>query len=155
MTGKILGFDISSNEGVISSDDGKRYKFSKSEWKDDEIPQKDIKIDFDIADGDIAKDIYIIRDKEAENNETLMGLLAVGITFFFGFIGTFVTRLVLAKQPFGKTIIPTLIHLIITIAVIVPLLGWAVYLIGTLYYMIKNYKLVTTDSYTLTNKYAK
>ncbi len=75
-----------------------------------------------------------------------MGLLAIGITFFFGFIGTFVSRLVLSKQSVGKTIIPTLIHFIVTLAILIPIFGWIIYLIGTLYYMIKNYQLVVSNS---------
>jgi len=81
-----------------------------------------------------------------KNNDMLIGLLVVGITFFLGFIGTFVSRLVFAKQPIGRTIAPTLIHFIITILIIIPILGWIVYMAGTMYYMYKNYKLVTIDS---------
>lgn len=153
MTGKILGYDTTSNTGSVSGDDGKRYKFSKDDWKENIAPQKETKVDFDIADDGTAKEIYQVNDKLAENNDTLMGLLAIGITFFFGFIGTFVSRIVLAKQPVGKTIVPTLIHFVITLLGLIPVLGWIIYLIGTGYYMYKNYILVTTDSYTLKNKY--
>jgi len=154
MTGKILGFDTANNTGTVSGDDGKRYKFSKDDWKESTAPQKETKVDFDIAEDGVAKDIYQVRDSVSENNDTLMGLLAIGITFFFGFIGTFVSRLVLSKQPVAKTIMPTLIHFIITLAVLVPVLGWVIYLVGTVYYMVKNYQLVVNDSYTLSNKYA-
>lgn len=153
MTGKILGYDTTSNTGTVSGDDGKRYKFSKDDWKESTTAQKETKVDFDIADDGTAKEIYQINDKAAENNDALMGLLAIGITFFFGFIGTFISRLVLAKQPVGKTIVPTLIHFVITLLGLIPVLGWIIYLIGTGYYMYKNYILVTTDSYTLKNKY--
>lgn len=153
MTGKILGYDTTTNTGTVSGDDGKRYKFSKDDWKENTAPQKETKVDFDIAEDSTAKEIYQINDKMAENNDTLMGLLAIGITFFFGFIGTFVSRLVLAKQPVGKTVVPTLIHFVITVLGFIPILGWIIYLIGTGYYMYKNYILITTDSYTLKNKY--
>ncbi|PHS42232.1 MAG: hypothetical protein COB07_00395 [Sulfurovum sp.] len=154
MTGKILGFDITNNTGTVSGDDGKRYKFSKVDWKESVAPQKETKVDFDMGEDGTAKEIYQITDKVAENNDALMGLLAIGITFFFGFIGTFVSRLVLAKQPIEKTIVPTLIHFVITMLALIPILGWIIYLIGTGYYMYKNYILVTTDSYALKNKYA-
>jgi len=153
MIGRILGYDMSSNMGTISSENGARYKFSKEEWKENTVPQKEMKVDFEIGDENSAKDIYLIRDREAENSSMLLGLVVVGITFFFGFIGTFVSRLVLAKQPVGKTIVPTLIHFVITLLGLIPVLGWIIYLIGTGYYMYKNYILVTTDSYTLKNKY--
>lgn len=142
MTGKILGFDIASNEGTISGDDGKRYKFTKEVWKDSQVPMKELKVDFDVNEQGEAHDIYTVRNVQEENSNTLMGLLAVGITFFFGFIGTFVSRLVLAKQSAGQTIAPTAIHFIVTLLVLVPVIGWIVYLGGTVYYMIKNYQLV-------------
>ena len=154
MTGKILGFDTANNTGTVSGDDGKRYKFSKDDWKESVAPQKETKVDFDISEDGTAKEIYQVTDTAAENNDIMMGLIAIGITFFFGFIGTFVSRLVLAKQPVGKTIVPTLIHFIITLLGLIPVLGWLLYIIGTGYYMYKNYILVTTDSYTLKNKYA-
>jgi len=154
MTGKILGFDATTNIGTVSGDDGKRYKFTKEDWKEKVPPQKDARVDFDMSEDGSATEIYQIVDKQMENNETLMGLLAVGITFFFGFFGTLISRLVLAKQPMGKTVMPTLIHFIITVLALVPIFGWIIYLIGTLYYMIKNYKLVVNDPYTLQNKYA-
>jgi hypothetical protein len=153
MTGNVLGYEVASNSGTILGVDGKRYKFTKDDWKEDFAPQKDIKVDFDIAEDNTAKDIYQIRDKVAENSDTMMGLLAIAITFFFGFIGTFISRVVLSKQPVGKAIIPTLIHFVITLLVVVPVIGWFVYIIGTGYYMYKNYILVTTGSHTLKSKY--
>lgn len=153
MTGKILGYDTATNTGTISGDDSKRYKFSKDEWKESVAPQKETKVDFDIAEDNMAKDIYQVKDSAAENNDMLMGLVAIGITFFFAFIGTFISRLVLAKQPVGKTIVPTLIHFVITLLGLIPILGWIIYFIGTGYYMYKNYMLVTADSQAVQNKY--
>ena len=154
MTGKILGFNTTDNTGTLSGDDGKRYKFSKGAWKENNAPQKDVKVDFDINEDGTAGDIYQIKDDIAMNNNTMMGLLAIGITFFFGFIGTFVSRLVLSHQPIGKTVVPTLIHFVITLLGFIPILGWIIYLVGTGYYMYKNYLLVINDSYILSNKYA-
>jgi hypothetical protein len=154
MTGKILGFEISTGTGTISGDDGKRYKFTKENWKEDGAPVKEVKVDFDITDDGMATDVYQVRDVVVENNETLMGLIAVGITFFFGFIGTFVSRLVLAKQPVGATIVPTAIHFVITLLVLIPVFGWIIYMMGTIYYMVKNYALVIQPAQSSTNKYA-
>jgi len=139
MTGIVLGFDINANEGTISGDDNKRYKFTKGAWKDTQVPTKELKVDFDVNEQGDANDIYVVKNTVAENSNTLMGLLAVGITFFFGFIGTFVSLVVLAKKPVEKSIIPTAIHFVITLFALIPIIGWVVYLIGTLYYMVKNY----------------
>ncbi len=40
MTGKILGFDLKNQDGVIAGDDGKRYKYSQAVWKDSVSPKK-------------------------------------------------------------------------------------------------------------------
>lgn len=145
MTGRILGYDSSNNTGTISGDDSTRYKFSNEDWRDDTPPQKEMKVDFETGDENCAKDIYLIRDKEAENSSTLLGLVAVGITFFFGFIGTFVSRLFIAKEPIGSALIATAIHFLITLLVFIPILGWLLFMIGSGYFMYKNFILVTQE----------
>ncbi len=144
MTGRILGFDNSSNTGTISGDDGNRYDFNKESFKEDVELKKDLKVDFNIDDENKAVDIYTVRDHAQENANTAFGLVAIALTFFFGFIGTLISRVALAKQSFGTAIIPTLIHFVITLLIFIPILGWFVYIIGTGYYMYKNYILTTT-----------
>ena len=148
MTGRILGYDITGTSGTISGDNGTRYKFLEEDWKDSIQPQKEMKVDFEADDEGNAKDIYLVKDQVAENTSTLLGLVAVGITFFFGFIGTFVSRLLIAKQPIGMTIVPTAIHFLITILLFIPILGWFIYLGGTFYYMYKNYQLSAKPAYS-------
>lgn len=144
MIGKILGFD--GKTGTISGDNGSRYTFSREDFKESSHPQKDMKVDFEINDENNAKDIYTIKDQIAENTSTLLGLIAVGITFFFGFIGTFVSRVFLAKKSIGSVLVPTAIHLLITFLVLIPVIGWFIYLVGTFYYMYKNYQLTISAS---------
>lgn len=142
MTGKVLGYDNIKKNGVISSDDGSRYNFTNDDWKDTSAqPIKEMKVDFESQEGH-AVNIYVLRDSVVENTNTMMGLLAIGITLFFGFIGTFVSRVVIAKESVGSAVMPTLIHFFITICVIIPIAGWFIYLIGSFYYMYKNYILV-------------
>lgn len=146
MTGKILGYDAKAASGSISGDNGDRYTFKKEDWKETVVPSKEMLVDFEVDSGSSnAKNIYYIKDTVAESNDMLMGLFALGITFFFGFIGTFVSRLILAKQPIEKVLVPTMIHFIITLLILIPILGWFVYLAGTLYYMIKNYGMATNQ----------
>lgn len=146
MRGKILGYDVKVNEGSISGDDGTRYVFKKEDWKETVVPSKEMLVDFEVdSNSNNAKNIYYIKDTVAENNNMIMGLFALGITFFFGFIGTFVSRLILAKQPIEKVLVPTIIHFIITLLILIPILGWFIYLLGTLYYMIKNYGIATNQ----------
>lgn len=141
MIGKILGFDVETNTGTISGDDGKRYTFAKEGWKESHAPARDCKIDFHVDEEGQAIDIYQVKDAAVENNATVMGLFSLAITFFFGFLGTLVSRLVISKQSAGAALVPTAIHFVITLSIIIPVLGWIVYLIGTIYYMVKNYKL--------------
>ena len=141
MTGKVLGYDNQTNEGTISATDGKRYKFTKENWKDSNSPSSNMEVDFEISEDNIAKDIYVTKNITEENN-TMIGLVAVGLTFFFGFIGTFVSRLFLAKRSVGETLLPTGIHFVLTLLFLIPVLGWIIYLAGTGYYMYKNYKLI-------------
>lgn len=144
MTGTILGFDTISNTGTISGANGQRYHFDKSSFKEHADLKKNLKVDFNINDKDEAIEIYSIRDTVQENTGTLFGLIAVVITFFLSFLGTFIARLVLAKQPLGQVIVPTLIHFVCVILVFIPVLGWIIYLGATAYFMYKNYMLVTT-----------
>jgi uncharacterized membrane protein YhaH (DUF805 family) len=58
MKGKILDYSIQESSGLISGEDGNRYKFSNSEWKADKAPKVNQKVDFE-ADGDEAKGIYL------------------------------------------------------------------------------------------------
>ena len=145
MLGRILGFDASNNEGAISGDNGQRYKFSKSGWKDSSQPEKELKVDFAVNEEDEAVEIYVVRDEALENTNTILGIVALAITFFFGFIGTLVSRLALAKQSLGEALIPTLIHFVITLFIFIPFIGWLVYFAGTIYYMYQNYLLTTTS----------
>ena len=151
MTGKILGYDTNNKEGVISADNGIRYKFTNQDWKENTPIQKELYVDFEVSQENTAKDVYVVKNQLAENTNTLLGLIAVGITFFFGFVGTFISRLFIAKEPLGNTIFPTIIHFMITISLVIPLIGWLIYFIGTCYYMYKNYMCVTKPEY---NPYA-
>ena len=55
MKGKILDYMINTSSGVISGDDGNRYRFNASEWmQNDSFPQQGASVDF-VVDGE--KDI--------------------------------------------------------------------------------------------------
>lgn len=60
MKGKILDYNFQESKGVISGDDGNRYSFENSQWKADSSPKVNQTVDF-VADGDIAKDIYLVK----------------------------------------------------------------------------------------------
>jgi len=143
MIGRILGFDASSNTGSISGDNGNRYNFSKESFKENIELKKDMKVDFSVNGENLAVDIYTVKDHNQENASTMFGLIAIAITFFLGFIGTLISRIALAKQSFAEALIPTAIHFILTLLILIPFVGWLAYIIGTAYYMYKNYLLAT------------
>ncbi|NOQ30849.1 MAG: hypothetical protein GQ570_06975 [Helicobacteraceae bacterium] len=141
MKGKILEFNIQNSSGVISADNGSRYNFSSSEWKSQKSPMSNQEVDFDI-DGDNAVSIYLTGSQSTEDSKTILGIISLALTFFLGFIGTFISRVVLSKESAGSALMPTLIHLVCTILILIPVVGLIVYFIATIYYMITNYKLV-------------
>ena len=70
MKGKILNYSIQSNSGIITCDDGSRYSFVSSEWKEEGFPEKGLVVDFAIgADNGTAKDIF----KALESNSIKNG----------------------------------------------------------------------------------
>ena len=51
MKGKILDFSLQQSEGVITCDDGSRYVFSVSEWKEQTLPVRGMSVDFAVENG--------------------------------------------------------------------------------------------------------
>ncbi|NOR56328.1 MAG: NINE protein [Sulfurovum sp.] len=82
MKGKILEFDLQGNTGIISGNDGKRYQFTKADWKADKQPMNNQIVDFSIEE-DKAKDIYLDKVVSQDKNKIVAGLLA----FFLGALG--------------------------------------------------------------------
>jgi hypothetical protein len=64
MKGNILTYDIESSSGIISAEDGNRYKFTKEQWKDTVPPKSAQVVDFEI-DNTEAKDIYILKSNKS------------------------------------------------------------------------------------------
>ncbi|SMN01659.1 TM2 domain family protein [uncultured Candidatus Thioglobus sp.] len=84
MKGNILEYNKEKRNGVISGDDGNRYKIDISEWKGASIPKTGNKVDFS-TDGENAKSVY------AETAELLSGGASKKITaaIFAFFLGAF------------------------------------------------------------------
>lgn len=66
MQGKILNYSIEQQSGVISGNDGKRYNFSNTEWKDDKAPILGALVDFNPQDTQ-AVDIYAIAPQYSQS----------------------------------------------------------------------------------------
>ena len=50
MKGRLLGFSVQTNSGIISGDDGKRYTFIGAQWRETTIPQRGMYVDFEVQD---------------------------------------------------------------------------------------------------------
>lgn len=58
MQGQVLDYSIQTNTGVISANDGKRYKFAGSEWQVATTPKRGMVVDFDVNELGQAVEIY-------------------------------------------------------------------------------------------------
>jgi len=59
MKGTILDFSIPESAGVVSGDDGNRYRFAGADWKaTGAMPRAGARVDFVAADG-VASEIYL------------------------------------------------------------------------------------------------
>ncbi len=78
MKGHILDFSIQSNSGLISGDDGKRYSFVGSEWKESNAPMRGMAVDFEPQKGE-AKGVYRVAGTPSGSgkNKVAAGLLGI------------------------------------------------------------------------------
>ena len=84
MNGKILHFDANSREGVISGDDGNRYRFIGPDWHDSSTPMSGLTVDF-VADGDRARDVYRVTSSSGTYPKSKIA--AALFAFFLGLFG--------------------------------------------------------------------
>lgn len=72
-----------------------------------------------------------------------VGIIAGLLTFFLGFIGTFIVRISIIRQPFSKAIMPTFIHFLLNAAVVIPVIGIVIAVLANLYFVWVNFLLAT------------
>ena len=76
----------------------------------------------------------------------MIGIVSGLLTLFLGFIGTFIVRFAILKQPFEKTILPTLIHFVLNAMAVIPVIGLVIALIANIYFVWVNFKM-TLDAH--------
>ena len=59
MKGQILDFSIQEGQGVITTEEGRRYTFASAEWKEQSHPAKGQQVDFDVNEAGAAVGVYI------------------------------------------------------------------------------------------------
>ncbi|MGA8882733.1 MAG: DUF805 domain-containing protein [Acinetobacter sp.] len=68
MKGTLLDFNIQLNEGAISGEDGKRYSFFGSEWKEQVAPARGQQVDFVVNELNQATAIYLTSYVQQSNS---------------------------------------------------------------------------------------
>jgi TM2 domain-containing membrane protein YozV len=112
MKGKILDYSVQSNSGVISGNDGVRYKFGGAEWKAQTPPAVGQDVDFDVNEQE-ALGVYLISSSESKSK-----VAAALLAFFLGGFGAH-------KFYLGRTV-PAVIMLLVWF------FGWILFGIPTL-----------------------
>lgn len=143
--GTLIGYNTETEEGMIATAEGRRYKFNRNEWKENTIPKRDMVVNFEITEDKRVIDIYITTNRVVENSTIGLGLLTIPLTLLFGFLGTFISRFLIAQQPIGKVMFPTLIHLFFLPFwpwFLASPIGWFITGSVRLYFTYQNYKMV-------------
>lgn len=58
MKGSILDFSIQNGQGLITTEEGRRYTFAAAEWKEQSYPVKGQAVDFDVNEAGAAVGVY-------------------------------------------------------------------------------------------------
>ena len=72
MNGTILDYSVQTNSGLITGDDGNRYNFVGAEWKDEAIPNRGTRVDFEAQGGDA---VAVYRAMAAPSSGGISGTL--------------------------------------------------------------------------------
>lgn len=71
----------------------------------------------------------------------LIKIIALFLTLLLGFIGTFIVRIAIVKDNFSKAMLPTFMHFLLNLAVIIPVIGIVIAFAGSLYFAYRNFML--------------
>lgn len=99
MKGKVLGYNKENQTGVITSEEGKRYTFSRADWESPNEPVPNASVDFETEDN---RAVGIYRVGGALSNVANDGLskkwVATILAFIAGWIGVHKFYLGYTKQ---------------------------------------------------------
>ncbi len=59
MQGSVINFNLGEGKGLITGDDGQRYQFNASDWKEGDAPRRGDRVDYIATDGN-ASEIYAL-----------------------------------------------------------------------------------------------
>lgn len=109
MKGSVLSFDVKSDTGVISGDDGRQHPFVLDEWQAGEPPGAGLQVAFDVGDDGRASGIVRAVVERSGKSRIVAAMLAA-------FLGAFgVHKFYLgARLPGGIMLAVALIGLLLT-----------------------------------------
>ncbi len=73
MKGQVLTYTDTTGTGVISGEDGKRYGFSKAEWKSERLPTAGAQVDFEPRESEAAAIYVLVQPPAASINLEAVG----------------------------------------------------------------------------------
>lgn len=140
MRGHILGVDVRTGEGLLTGEDGQRYRFGPADWADRGEPAKGLPVDFE-AEGGRALSIYpmpaetrpalapalpssVPARPATEHNKLIAALLA----FFLGTLG--IHRFYLGRTGSG------IVMLVLSITIVGLLITWPWSFIDMIRYLV-------------------
>lgn len=136
MKGSVLAFSIQKGNGVISGDDGKRYKFLASSWQAEIHPVQGQRVDFEVTPTGEALDIYldILTSSSSGGSGAKERTTAALLAFFLGAFGAH--KFYLGRQQAGTIMLLVSLFgsfLIVPIVVmgVVALVEFIIYLTKT------------------------
>lgn len=68
MQGKILDFSVAENKGYITGQDGNRYTFQGTEWKEQKTPSRGNTVDFEITESGEAAQVFFALGAVSSNS---------------------------------------------------------------------------------------
>ena len=87
MRGRVLGWDDQARQGDISGDDGTRYRFERSDWREPQWPQRGMLVDFEVSEGR-AGSIYVLAGAQGvAQSHRKDKVVAALLAFFLGVWG--------------------------------------------------------------------
>ena len=133
MRGKVLSYDDSTAQGLISGDDGVRYAFTRGDLNGVRVIAAGTNVDFNVAD-DRATSIYALRGATAGQVGDKNKIAAAVLAFFLGTLG--IHKFYLGRT--GAGIIMLLCGTIGWILLIPPFVIWIVSIVEFVIYLTKS-----------------
>jgi TM2 domain-containing membrane protein YozV len=124
LTGQVLGFNPQEKKGIIKGEDGHRYEFDLSEWKEGELPKKGDRVDFELDETGKVKNIYYALDINNELQSKRSRLIATLLAIFLGWLGAHKFYLGCNKAGIIMALVSVLGFVVVIPTLLMILISW-------------------------------